>query len=198
GLAYVILGAMLAWQMRPGEAGPWVQRAERVLRAETEPAAVLGMHRARGVLELAYGRDADALAAFQTAERLGGRLTAPHMLLTPTRALVLHTLVRLGDAERAEQALADLGECDRDRGEMRIAAAVLRLAEHDPRAAMATLTPVLDGSSPVVWSAWLVEAFLLEAIARDAREDPGAARRALERPLHLARPDGVLLWVLLP
>src|SRR5207247_282733 len=48
GLAYVILGAMLAWQMRPGEAGPWVQRAERVLRAETEPAAVLGMHRARG------------------------------------------------------------------------------------------------------------------------------------------------------
>src|SRR6516164_3033196 len=77
GLAYVMLGAMLAWQVRPGEAEPWVQRAERVLRAETEPAAVLGMHRARGVLELARGRDADALAAFQAAERLGGRLTAP-------------------------------------------------------------------------------------------------------------------------
>jgi len=73
GLAYVILGAMLAWQMRPGEAGPWVQRAERVLRAETEPAAVLGMHRARGMLELARGRDADALTAFQAAERLGQR-----------------------------------------------------------------------------------------------------------------------------
>src|SRR5262249_41406283 len=42
GLAYVILGAMLAWQLRPGEAEAWVQRAERVLRAETEPAAVLG------------------------------------------------------------------------------------------------------------------------------------------------------------
>src|SRR5256886_16380156 len=112
GLAYVILGAMLAWQMRPGEAGPWVQRAERVLRAETEPAAVLGMHRARGVLELARGRDADALTAFEAAERLAGRLTAPHMLLTPTRALLLHTLVRLGDVERAEQALAGLGERD--------------------------------------------------------------------------------------
>src|SRR5262245_62403943 len=135
------------------------------------------MHYARGVLELAHGRDADALAAFQAAERLGGRLTAPHMLLTPTRALVLHTLVRLGDAERAEQALADLGECDRDRGEMRIAAAVLRLAEHDPRAAMATLAPVLDGSAPVVWSAWLVEAFLLEAIARDALGDPAPPAR---------------------
>src|SRR5262245_13816842 len=136
GLAYVILGAMLAWQMRPGEAESWVQRAERVLRAETEPAAVLGMHRARGVLELARGRDADALAAFQAAERLGGRLTAPHMLLTPTRALLLHTLVRLGEVERAEQTLAGLGEDDRDRGETRIATAVLRLAQHDPRAAM--------------------------------------------------------------
>jgi len=197
GLAYVILGAILAWQVRPGEAGPWVQRAERVLRAETEPAAVLGMHRARGVLELARGRDADALAAFQAAERLGGRLTAPHMLLTPTRALLLHTLVRLGEVERAEQTLAGLDGGDRDHGEMRIAAAVLRLAQDDPRAAMATVAPVLDGSAPVVWPAWLVEAFLLEAIAREALGDASAADRALERALHLAAPDGVLLWFLL-
>jgi len=197
GLAYVILGAILAWQVRPGEAGPWVQRAERVLRAETEPAAVLGMHRARGVLELARGRDADALAAFQAAERLGGRLTAPHMLLTPTRALLLHTLVRLGEVERAEQTLAGLDGGDRDHGEMRIAAAVLRLAQDDPRAAMATVAPVLDGSAPVVWPAWLVEAFLLEAIARDALGDPGSAGRALERALDLAERDGALLWFLL-
>jgi LuxR family maltose regulon positive regulatory protein len=197
GLAYVILGAMLAWQMRPGEAESWVQRAERVLRAETEPAAVLGMHRARGVLELARGRDADALAAFQAAERLGGQLTAPHMLLTPTRALLLHTLVRLGDVERAEQALADLGEHDRDRGETRIATAVLRLAQHDPRAAMTALAPVLNGSAPLVWPAWLAQAFLLEAIAQDALGDEGAAYRALELALDWAEPDGVLLWFVL-
>src|SRR6266576_454505 len=30
GLAYVILGAMLAWQMRPGEARPWRRRADRL------------------------------------------------------------------------------------------------------------------------------------------------------------------------
>jgi LuxR family maltose regulon positive regulatory protein len=197
GLAYVILGAMLAWQVRPGEAEPWIQRAERVLRAETEPAAVLGMHRARGVLELARGRDADALAAFQAAERLGGRLTAPHMLVTPTRALLLHVQVRLGDIERAGQVLANLGERDRGHGEMRIAAAVLRLARDDPRGTTAAVAPVLDGSAPVVWPAWLAEAFLLEAIARDALGDPGAASRALERALDLAEPDGALLWFLL-
>jgi len=194
GLAYVILGAMLAWQMRPGEAEPWVQRAERLLRAETEPAAVLGMCHARGVLELARGRDADALAAFQAAERLGERLTAPHMLLTPARSWLVYTLVRLGDVERAEQALAGLGERDRGHGEMRIAAAVLRLAQGEPQDAIAVIAPVLDGSAPVVRSGWLVEAFLLEAIARDALGEPRAADRALERALGLAEPDGTLLW----
>jgi LuxR family maltose regulon positive regulatory protein len=194
GLAYVILGAMLTWQMRPGEAGPWVERAERVLRAETEPGAVLGMRYTRGVLELARGREAEALAAFQAAERLSGRLAAPHMLLTPARAWLAHVMVRLGDVKGAEQALADLGDRDRAHGEARIAAAVLRLAQDDPRAAMAAVAPVLDGSAPVVWSAWLVEAFLLEAMARDALGDPGAAGRALERALDLAEPDGTLLW----
>jgi len=109
----------------------------------------------------------------------------------------VHTLVRLGEVERAEQALARLGERDREHGEMRIAAAVLRLAQDDQRAAMAALAPVLDGSAPVVWPAWLVEAFLLEAIARDALGDAGAAYRALERALDLAEPDGALLWFLL-
>jgi regulatory LuxR family protein len=75
--------------------------------------------------------------------------------------------VRLGDTERADQALADLSEPDRDRREMRIAAAALRLAQHDPAAATAALAPVLDGSALGGWSSWLAEAFLLEAIASE-------------------------------
>ena len=74
---------------------------------------------------------------------------------------------------------------------------MLRLARDDPRAATAAVAPVLDGSAPVVWPVWLAEAFLLEAIARDALGDPGAAGRALERALDLAEPDGALLWFLL-
>ena len=105
--------------------------------------------------------------------------------------------MRLGETEQAEQALAGLGERDRDRGEMRIAAAVLRLAQDDPHAATVALAPVLDGSARVGWRSWLVEAFLLEAIARDALGDPAAAGRALERALDLAEPDGALLWFLL-
>ncbi|HEX6518592.1 MAG TPA: hypothetical protein VF070_01050 [Streptosporangiaceae bacterium] len=49
------------------------------------------------------------------------------------RALMLHALVRLGDIERAGQALAGLEEHDRDYGEMRVAAAALRFIQDDAR-----------------------------------------------------------------
>jgi LuxR family maltose regulon positive regulatory protein len=106
-------------------------------------------------------------------------------------------MVRLGDTGRAEQALAELGEQERERGEIRIATAVLRLAQHDPHAASAALAPVLDSSAPLIWPVWLAQAFLLEAIARDSLGDTHSADRALERALDHAEPDGVLLWFLL-
>jgi LuxR family transcriptional regulator, maltose regulon positive regulatory protein len=193
GLAYMALGAVLAWQGRLDEAESLVQRAERIVRVEADPVAAMGVQYIRGVLELARGRAADALAAFRAAERLAG----PYPLGRPMRAWGLHALVRLGDTGRAEQALAGLSEPDRNRGEMRIATAVLRLTQHDPHAATAALAPVLDGSARVGWRSWLVEAFLLEAIARDAVGDPAAAGRALERALDLAEPDGTLVTFLL-
>jgi LuxR family maltose regulon positive regulatory protein len=71
-----------------------------------------------------------------------------------------------------------------------------------PRAASATLAPVLDGSAPLIWPnwpGWLAQAYLLEAIACDALGDPPAAASALERALDLAEPDGALaMFVLHP
>jgi LuxR family maltose regulon positive regulatory protein len=113
------------------------------------------------------------------------------------RAWLVHTLLRLGDTERAEQLLVGFGARDRDRGEMRIAVAMLRLTLDDPHAATVALAPVLAGSARVGWRSWLVEAFLLDAIARDALGDQAAAGRAVERALDLAEPDGALLWFLL-
>src|SRR5215467_7329604 len=195
--AYGMLGAVLAWQGRAAEAEPWVQRAERTVRAEAEPAAGAGVHYVRGVLELAHGRDADALAAFQAAERLAEPLAAPNLVVTAMRAFLVQTLIRLGETERAEQAIAGLGEQERERGELRMALAVLRLTQDDPHAAIAVLAPVLDGSAPLVWPNWLAQAFLLQAIARDALGDEDAAGRALEHALDCAEPDGALLWFLL-
>ena len=197
GIACTVLGAVLAWQGRPGEAEAWVQRAERTLKAEAEPAAGTRIYHVRGLLELARGQDAEAVAAFRAAVQLAGRLTAPHYLVPRIQAMLLHALVRLGDTERAEQTLVGLGEDDRGRGEIRVATAALRLAQGDPHAAAVALAPVLDGSAPVRYRTWMIHAFLLEAIARDALGDPDAAGNALESALDLAERDGMLTPFLL-
>ena len=150
GTACMVLGTMLTWQGRLDEAEPWVQRAERTLTAEAQPATGHVIRYIRGLLELVRGRDTDALAAFRAAEPLARRLAAPHYTVPRARALLVHALVRLGETEGAEQALAELGGQDRDHGETRIATAVLRLAQHDPHAAVAALAPVLDGAPSVL------------------------------------------------
>jgi len=197
GAAYVMLAGVLAWQGRVEEADHWVQRAGRTITAEAEPGTALVLQTARGVLEMVRGQGADALAAFRSAERVAGQLAAAHMLVPPTRALRLLALVRLGEPERAEHDLAELGEQDRRRGEIRIATAGLRLAQHNPSAAAAALAPVLDGSAPVEWLDWQVGLFLLEAIARDALGDAAAAERALEHALDLAEPGGAYFFFLI-
>src|SRR6516165_9410711 len=174
GLASLTVGAVLAWQARLEEAEPWIQRAERTVRAEAEPAAGLAIHHVRGWFELARGRDADALAAFQAADRLAGRLAEPNLMVLPNRSFLVQTLVRLGETQRAEQAIAALADQDRDSGVMRISLATLRLAQDNTHEALAALAPVLDGSAPVPfwdgsapvsWPARLAQPFLLAAIA---------------------------------
>jgi len=197
GTASMALGTILTWQGRLGEAETWVQRAEHTLTADAQPATGHVIRYLRGLLELARGRDADALAAFRAAEPLARRLAAPHYTVPRARALLVHVLVRLGDTEGAEQALAELGDQDRDHGETRIATATLRLAQDDPHAAVAALAPVLDRALSVLPWIGLARAFLLEAIARDALGDPAAAGRALERALGLAETDGALSVFLL-
>jgi LuxR family maltose regulon positive regulatory protein len=188
--AYAVLGAIRIWQMRLDEAEVFLEQAARALQAEVEPAAGLVLHHARGMLKLARGRDADALDAFRTAERLAGSLVTGHPRTTPMRAHMLQTLVRLGDSERAEAILGAVDETGH--GETRNALAALRLVQRDPQAAAAALAPVLDGSAPVTNPGWMTQAFLLEAIARDALGDTGLAARALEHALDLAEAHGAI------
>jgi LuxR family maltose regulon positive regulatory protein len=197
GIAYLVLAIVQVWQGQPEEAELWVQRAERTIRAEADRPAGVALLYIRGLVELVRGRDADALAAWQAAEPLAGRLPAPHPLAKPAHLCGVRALVRLGDVESAERIIAGLGEHERGDGEPRIVLAVLRLAQNDPRAALAALGPVLDGSAPMGWGASMVEAFLLEAIAQDTLGHQDEADRALENALDRAEPDGALLPFLL-
>ncbi|HUB40492.1 MAG TPA: LuxR C-terminal-related transcriptional regulator [Streptosporangiaceae bacterium] len=193
GFAAMTLGGALAWQGRIDDADAWVGRAERIFRREANPAAAMGGQYVRGQLEMGRGRVADALTAFRAAERLAG----PHPLARPLRAWLVHALAQLGKTDDAEDILAGLSDRDRNRGEMRVATAVLRLAQHDPHGATAALAPVLELSATAGWPSWLIEAFLLDAIARHALHDMPAAERSLERALCLAEPDGTVMWFLM-
>jgi LuxR family maltose regulon positive regulatory protein len=161
-----------------------------------DTATGIGLHYSRGLLDLALGRNEEALADFQAGERLAPTLVTPNILATPMRAHMLQTLLRPGQTERVEAALAALDEHERGDPEMRATLVSLRLAQHDPQAATAALAPVIDGSVGCQPFS-VVAALLLEAMARDALRDPAAAGRALERALDLAWPNSVLMAFLI-
>ena len=193
GLAYLALGVAMVTQGRIEDARRALDRAERTVRTEVEPAAGMRLLYGRGMLEFVSGRHDAALSAFQAAERLASTLVTPHTLGPRLRSHLLQTLARRGETRRVEQALANMDGPERERGEIRIAEASLRLVQQDPKAAAAVLAPVIDGSVLLQHAhLWEVQAFLLQAIACDALGDAGPARRALERALDLAEPECLL------
>jgi LuxR family maltose regulon positive regulatory protein len=196
--AHLALGMAMVAQGRLADGERSLEQAERTLRAEVEPAAGMRLRYARGLLEIVSGRPEAALGAFRAAGRLAALLVTEHALARRLRSHMLQALVRLGETQRVEAALAGMSGPEHDTAEMRNALAVLRIAQDDPEAATAALVPVINGSAPLVDAhLWDVQAFLLEAIARDALGDAGAARRALERALNLAKPENLLFPFLL-
>jgi LuxR family maltose regulon positive regulatory protein len=196
GVAYLALAGPRLWQGRLDEAETWLEHAERTLPASFRAEGVL-LLATRGVLELARGREEAALAAFVEADRRGALLTAPHPLASTARALLLGALLRLHQLERVEHSIGQLEECDRERPEIRVVLAHLRVTRGDPQSASVLLAPVLESSDPNQLPVVLIQALLLEAIARDGIGDAGAAEQALERALDLSEPDGLLLPFLL-
>jgi LuxR family maltose regulon positive regulatory protein len=194
--AYVALGGETVWRGRLEEAESWLELAERVLGHDTQPTAAM-LYATRGLLAFARGRHAEAAAAYRDAERMERLLVMPHIFAARVQTLKLRMLVRVGETEQVERALAEMDEEVRETSQMRVVLAALRLARDDPEAAVDVLAPLLDDSTPVMASIWEIEALLLEAIARDMLRDPGAASRAFERALDVAEPGGLLLPFLL-
>jgi LuxR family maltose regulon positive regulatory protein len=195
--AYVVLGSVMLSRGRLEEVEPWLDRAGRVLEHTTEPAEALMLQPVRGLLELARGRP-PATAISGDSERVEGMLVTPHKVATRMKAINLFgMLARTGGTEQVERALAEMDPDVRETREMRIVGASLRLAQSAPEAAVDILAPIIEDSNGLESSTQGIEVLLLEAIARDALGDTGAASRALENALDAAEPDGVLLPFLL-
>jgi len=189
-LVYLTRGTPLIFQYRLVEAVPWLERAERALRAELEPATAVTLYLVRGILEMARGRYHDGLSRLHSAEQLAQGLATRHVLALRARSLELQILIRMGHQERVERVLAEMDHADRDSAEIRAAAATLCLAENDPQAAMSLLAPLLEHPGAMtITRPWVIQLWLLKAQAHDALGDLDAAERSLEQALELAEPD---------
>jgi LuxR family transcriptional regulator, maltose regulon positive regulatory protein len=194
GVAYSVLAGAMVAHTRFEEADRWFARAHATLRPEAHPSAALLFHFTRGNLELARGRNTEASVDYRAAERLGRRLTRTHTITTRIRGQLLHALVRLGETEAVEQAIAAMDAQTQQSGPVRTALAALRLAQNDPEAATIAVAPLLhDGTASANPTMLVLQACLLEARARDELGDAGARERVLERALDLAEPDSLLL-----
>ena len=191
GVAPATLAGIEVGQGRFEEARSWLERAELALRPGTEPAAELLLQLVSAMLNTAEGRYEEAIEAFRAAEQRESLLIAPHALSVVTRGLHVQTLARLGETAAARAVLAEMTDEERDSSESRSAFAAVHLAEGDPAAAVDVLAPIIESSDEVVKIS-PVQAFLFDALARDALGDPEAAEASIERALERAEPDGLI------
>jgi LuxR family maltose regulon positive regulatory protein len=121
-------------------------------------------------------------------------LTGRHAFTAAGRARLLQTQARMGRTAAARAALADVAEEDRDAADLRVAAAVIALADREPERALDVLAPVIEHSAPAIdRPSTAIEAQVLDAVARDQLGDRLESEASLERALELAEPEGVLL-----
>jgi LuxR family maltose regulon positive regulatory protein len=145
------------------------------------------------ILQAARGHCHRALEDFDAARQMQALMAGEHGLTTRVNAWAIATRARLGMTGQARAALAALDTRQASAGEIRNAAAVILLAEHDPAAARRELRAVLDGDVPVLSYLTQVEAHLLDAFACRDLGDERASQEAAEQALNLAEPDRLIL-----
>ena len=190
----------LLWLGQFDEVERWLERAERTLHPDGEPASELIARHARGLQRFAQGRFDEALAAFHAAERMHELLADRHPFALVTKARLLQTQARMGRVAAARAALAAISEEDGDNSHLRMAAAVIHLAERNPEQAVEVLDSVTGGSAQTTHRpSTATEAQWLLAVACHELGDRREAESSLERALDLAEPEGLVLpFILVP
>jgi LuxR family maltose regulon positive regulatory protein len=171
----------------------WLDRAEHATRSGGEPGIRLLVHLVSAILPAARGHHRQALAGFAAAGEVQALMAGEHALSTRVTAWTIATQARCGMVDQARTALAAIDDRQAAAGEIRTAAAVLRLAEQDPAGARLELRTVLDDTTPANPCLTRVEAHLLDALACRDLGDRRAATAALERALDLAERDRLIL-----
>ena len=192
-MALTTMAAVDVAQGRIAEAGDWLDRAERALRTEVEPATALYLFLVRGIQRLGEGRLDEAASAFAAAERTQASLVTMHVNTALVWNYLVQTQLRMGQREAARATLARIGHEQLDWGETRCAAAAIHLSDEDAPSAIEVLAPVLSGEASVIRAFTVVQALLLDALAREQLGQTAAAEADIERALELSEADAVVI-----
>jgi LuxR family maltose regulon positive regulatory protein len=197
--ALATLGGTLLWSGVYDEAEHVLERAEKALRSDIEPATSLLWHLTQGALHAARGEWDRALERFRSAEEMQTLLVSAHALAVHVRANVIVTQVRLGRLDAASESVAAIEDEPEPWAEMLIALALVRHAQGRPQDAIDALAPVLDGSAPVIRELPVmheftaVQAQMVAACAWMELGDGRASEAAVEQALALAEPERLVL-----
>ncbi|HYY17970.1 MAG TPA: AAA family ATPase, partial [Streptosporangiaceae bacterium] len=191
--AQATLAGILVWTGQFDDGQQWLDRARRATQAGGEPGVQLLIHLISALVPAARGQYREALLEFAAAGRAQALMAGQHALTARITAWTIATQARLGQLGLARAELDAVDDRMAGTGEIRNAAAVVRLAGQDPAGARRELRAVLDGSAPVNPQLTLVEAELLDGLACRDLGDERAARTAVERALQRAEPDRLIL-----
>jgi LuxR family transcriptional regulator, maltose regulon positive regulatory protein len=184
-IAYSTLATVQLWDGEIGEAERLAGQAAEALEDSGEPLLRPAVAQVRARLLVQQGEPLTALDVLQGAAANG---PLPMFLRVSNGLLEAEVWLGLGEPARARRRLVDI-EAE-DAPDAAIGLARLELAGGDPGASMrAVATFLADEREPVLPFA-RTEAWVIDAIARDAVHDEDGALRALERALDLAEPRG--------
>ncbi len=198
-VALATMGAADVWQGRFAEARPWLERAERALRPDLEPTTALLVHLTRGILHVGQGRLRTGACRIPRRRAVPDEARRAPRAGGPGPAVPgVHAAATGPDGGRPRDAGGAAGRGARlGRGARRGRRAPP--GRGDAPAAIDVLAPVLGGAAPVLGEFTVIQALLLDAVARDRLGDAQAAEADVERALDLAEPDALIFpFVLMP
>jgi LuxR family transcriptional regulator, maltose regulon positive regulatory protein len=170
-------------------AGSYLERAsEGAGPAPDRPLGVV-MRIMRGRLRNAQADPAGARAELGAARRDLAGWDPPRLLSCWLATAEAEPHLAAGDTGSAAAVLGALGGGERGAAPEAVALARRQLAEDDPAAAVRTLSPSLDATTPAADLDTRIRAWLLHALASHALDNQDQAAASLRRAVDLAQPE---------
>ncbi|PRA83069.1 LuxR C-terminal-related transcriptional regulator [Microbacterium sp. MYb66] len=172
------------------DAEPTLRAAVSIIDDGSEPAIARGL---RGLIALLNAPDADDphAAAITMLENLAPRadMPLPAHWYAMLSTFAVHAFDRLGEPNLRDAFIADTAQALGATGDVIVLRAIAALHDHRHALARETLAPVLDGSSPCLVPASMVDAWLVASALDVHGGDSDRAQASLAVALSLAETE---------